>query len=75
MKIVSIENINANDTMNIVKDLREQGYIQGVDFDFAYRPEFYDNFSGEPLQKKHAEFIFYVEKYATLFLLKYCNNV
>lgn len=74
MKTVSVENVNANDTMNIVNDLRNQGYVQGVDFDFAYRPEIHDNFSMEPLQTRHAEFTFYVEKYATLFALKYSKN-
>jgi hypothetical protein len=74
VRFVSIENIGADETLRIVKDLRDQGYVQGVDFDFAYRPEIYDNFCGEPLQIKHAEFTFYVEKYATLFALKYCKN-
>ena len=71
---VSIENLTVHETMEIVYDLRNQGYVQSVDFDFAYYPEVIDNFCGEPLRTKHAVFVFYVEKYATLFALKYSKH-
>ena len=74
MTSVSIEGLTVNETMEIVYDLRSQGYIQGVDFDFAYYPEVFDSFCGEPLRFKHAVFTFYVEKYATLFALKYSKH-
>lgn len=74
MTAVNIEDLTVNETMEIVYELRRQGYIQGVDFDFAYYPEVMNNFSGDPLRFKHAVFTFYVEKYATLFALKYSKH-
>lgn len=61
------------DIMEIVRELRASGLIQGTDFDFAYKPAEWDNFSGDAVHNKHTKFIFYSEKYATLFALKYGN--
>ena len=57
--------------MEIVRELREQGYQQGVDFDFAYHAPAQDSFSYEPSTERYTVFTFYNEKYATLFALKY----
>jgi hypothetical protein len=55
--------------MDIVQDLRKQGLVQGTDFDFAYNPPKWNGFT--QAQEKFTVFNFYVEKYATLFALKY----
>lgn len=55
--------------MDIVHTLRSDGLVQGVDFDFAYNQSKWDNMIGEI--PRHTYFTFYVEKYATLFALKY----
>jgi hypothetical protein len=60
-----------NEVMDIVRELRAQGLVQGQDFDFAYRPATYDNFSGDAVHNRYTSFNFYSEKYATLFALKY----
>lgn len=57
--------------MEIVKDLRIDGYVQGKDYDFAYHQSKMDTFGHEPPTRRHTVFTFYNEKYATLFTLKY----
>jgi hypothetical protein len=62
---------NANRVIDIVIELRRQGYVQGQDFDFAYSPERYDNFSHEPVMRAHAVFTFYDDSLASWFAIKY----
>jgi hypothetical protein len=62
---------SANEVMDIVKELREQGLRQGKDFDFAYYPSQYDDTGFNLLEETHAKFTFHTEKYATMFTLKY----
>ncbi len=57
--------------MDIVKDLRQQGLIQGHDFDFAFSQAKYNNDGWEAVTPRQTVFTFYSEKYATLFALKY----
>lgn len=60
------------EVMSIVREMREMGWVQGKDFDFAYRPPMWDNkYSSEEIRAKHTVFKFYNEKYASLFALKY----
>ena len=70
---VKIYNRNANDTMEIVRELRASGLVQGKDFDFAFHRASYDYTSNDIADSipKHAIFTFYNEKLSTLFLLKY----
>ena len=60
-----------NEVMEIVRELRAQGLIQGTDFDFEYNKPTFDNFSYEAVVRRHTVFKFHTEKYATLFALKY----
>jgi|LakMenEpi03Aug12_release.lakeMendotaPanAssembly.Ray.scaffolds.fasta_scaffold3514074_1 hypothetical protein len=71
MRKVILERTSAGKVMDIVHELREQGCVQGTDFDFAYQPEENDNFSFEPVKSRHTTFTFYTEKWATWFTLKY----
>ena len=66
---VAIFHKNADDTMRIVRELREQGLVQGKDFDFAFNQSRWDDMIGEI--PKQTIFTFYTEKYASLFALKY----
>lgn len=59
------------EVMDLVRELRDQGLVQGHDFDFAYHQARYDNNSYDAVENKHAIFTFYTEKYATLFTIKY----
>jgi hypothetical protein len=55
--------------MRIVRELRQQGLVQGKDFDFAFNQSRWDDMIGEI--PKQTIFTFYTERYATLFALKY----
>lgn len=68
---VKIKNVDPNQTMEIVRELRAQGLMQGRDFDFSYHQAQYNNDGWEQIEPKHAVFSFHTEKYATLFAIKY----
>lgn len=56
---------NAAEIIDIVLNVRSQGWIQGIDFDFEYYPP------TEPDYEKYAVFTFYTEKYASWFALRW----
>jgi hypothetical protein len=69
---VKVVNKSANEILDIVRDLRTQGLIQGQDFDFAFHQvqwDFLDD--SRPEYPRYTIFKFHTEKYATLFALKY----
>jgi hypothetical protein len=66
---ITIENRSADSVMNIVRQLRQQGWVQGVDFDFAFHQRRWDEMVGDV--PSHTVFKFYKEHYATFFALKY----
>jgi hypothetical protein len=68
---VKIPDRGPNQIMEIVRELRDQGLVQGIDFDFAYRHAGYDPVSGHFVEPRHTVFTFHVEKHATFFILKY----
>jgi len=63
--------IDAKRTMEIGQELRSMGWIQGVDFDYAYYKAEYDNFSYDPIVKRHARFTFYNDSNASYFMLRW----
>ena len=67
--VVTIAFTDAGKTMDIVRDLRAQGLVQGTDFDFAFHQSKWDEMIGEI--PKHTIFTFYKDKNATWFILKY----
>jgi hypothetical protein len=71
LKEIKIPNIDATRVMEIVRDLRSQGLVQGKDFDFAYNQSTYDPISMHNIEGKSGKFKFYDDKYATLFALRY----
>mgnify|MGYP003349611603 CR=1 FL=1 len=65
---VTIEDLPPNEVIEIVRELRSSGLVQGQDFDFRYvRPEWSEIGDIE----RHTVFSFYNEKYGTFFALKY----
>jgi hypothetical protein len=68
---VVVENRNVSDVLDIVKELKTSGLIQGVHFDFAYNQSRWDPMIGDV--KGFTKFTFYEEKYSTLFALKYLS--
>ncbi len=69
--MINIEHKNPSDILDIVKELRASGLVQGVHFDFAFNQSRWDDMIGEI--PKNTVFTFYEEKYSTLFALKYLS--
>ena len=69
MTNLTLHDRSPNEVLEMVKELRQQGLVQGEDFDFAYNQGRWDEMIGEV--PKSAIFSFYTEKYATMFALKY----
>lgn len=74
MIAVNLKKVDVNRIMEIVRELREMGWVQGQDFDFAYRQAQYDNNGWQEVTPKQTMFTFYNEKYASFFLLKYATQ-
>ena len=68
---ITIENRSVTDVLDIVKELKTSGLVQGVHFDFAYNQSRWDPMIGDV--KGFTNFTFYEEKYSTLFALKYLS--
>ncbi len=66
--------MRADRTLELVKMLRAEGYVQGVDFDFAHEIPRWDYFSDEPVEKPYTKFTFYNDQVAFLFQLKYSGS-
>ena len=68
---VIIRNRDAREVMEIVTKLRQDGWQQGQDFDFYFQQSHWDGMTGNiPSSTK---FVFYTEKYASIFALKYAS--
>lgn len=61
--------IDAVTTIGIVIELRKLGWIQGVDFDFAYNQSQWDDMIGEI--PKQTVFTFYNDNNASYFMLRW----
>lgn len=70
MTKVKMNGMSAGKAMEIVCELRDKGYVQGIDFDFAYNPIVNDRFTG-PTKSCYTVFTFYKESLATWFTLRY----
>ena len=68
---ITLRNLDANDSLDIVKKLRADGLVRGQDFDFAFYRKHWDPMTGD--MEGNTKFIFYTEKYALLFALKYAS--
>jgi hypothetical protein len=64
--------MSASQAIEVVHQLKVDGFRQGIDFDFAFEPEKYgaDIFEGK-IQDKRTIFTFYDDKLATWFELRY----
>jgi hypothetical protein len=57
--------------MDIVKELRELGLVQGKDFAFRYQPRQEDGFTYEDTTPRGCEFYFNEGKWRSYMALKY----
>ncbi len=68
---IIIHNRGASEILEIVNKLRRDGWEQGQDYDFYFHQSHWDGMTGTiPSSTK---FVFYTEKYASLFALKYAS--
>lgn len=67
---VTVPNSHTGQLIDMVRELKNQGLEQGRDFDFRFMPAVYD-FANNHSEPRHAVFIFYEEKWATWFSLKW----
>ena len=77
MKEITLHDIKVPALLDIVEELREQGWIMGHDFDWAYHPARHrtDTLDSYIVHMPNAVFAFYTEKYATFFVLKYGHYI
>jgi hypothetical protein len=68
MTDIVIANCNVDQTLDLVRGLRQQGFVQGQDFDFVYKPARYDYDKSE-YYSPQARFMFYRPAAATWFAL------
>lgn len=68
---IIIHDRDANEIIGIISKLRADGWVQGQDFDFAFHQKHWDPMTGD--MEGFTKFIFYTEKYASLFALKYAS--
>ena len=61
-------------TLELVRALRQEGYVQGVDFDFAHQIPRWDYFSHEKPEEPYTLFTFYNKHVAFIFQLKYSGS-
>jgi len=69
MTTVTLYNKTANEIMDIIREMRASGCVQGTDFDFAYHQSRWDEMIGDVPKK--TEFTFREGKNATWFVLKW----
>jgi len=63
--------IDVNKTLQIVGELKQMGWVTGIDFDFAYNKAVWDGFSSGLIQEQHCVFIFYNDSNASYFMLRW----
>ena len=71
---IFLKGLSANDTMEIVKELRAMGLVQGRDFEFRYQPRQDDGFTYEDTVPKGCEFYFNEGKWTSYMALKYSST-
>ena len=68
MIAVRLWDIKPDEALEIVRELRAKGYKQTIDFDFAH---FQGKISMEGQERRYTNFMFYNEKLASWFCLRY----
>jgi len=71
MITVTLIDKQPNEVMEIVRELRSKGYLQGIEFDFEYHKPVFNDWSGDNVYNRYTVFKFYKESLATWFTLKY----
>ena len=59
------------EVLDVVRNLRERGLVQGIDFDFEYRSSIFDISNYEMITSRGGTFHFKDPKWATIFRIQY----
>jgi hypothetical protein len=68
---IIIHNRDASEILGIVGKLKSDGWEQGQDYDFYFHQSHWDGMTGTV--PSSTKFVFYNEKYASIFALKYAS--
>lgn len=68
MIVVRLWDLKPDEALEIVRELKSKGYKQTTDFDFAH---FQGKISMNGEERRYTNFMFYNEKLATYFALRY----
>lgn len=68
---IFIKGLSAAQAMDIVRELRALGLIQGKDFEFRYQPREEDGFTYNEVSPRGCEFYFKEGKWRSYMALKY----
>jgi hypothetical protein len=68
---IIIHNRDASEILGIVGKLKSDGWEQGQDYDFYFHQRHWDGMTGTV--PSSTKFVFYNEKYASIFALKYAS--
>lgn len=71
MKSVTLHGLDISECLGVVNDLRNQGYVQGTDFDFEYYPKKTSEDVWDSVIPRHTVFYFYSDSNATYFALRW----
>lgn len=71
MKSVVLNGLEITECMIVINHLRNNGFQQGIDFDFEYHPRKYNNDGWESVSPRHIIFHFYNDSNATYFALRW----
>lgn len=72
---ITVHHLKPDEIVSIVRALKNDGLIQGSDFDFEYHAATFQTGPEGGAIPRHTVFTFYEDKNATLFALKWCHNV
>jgi hypothetical protein len=71
---IFIRGLTANQSLDIVKELKELGLIQGRDFEFRYQPRQDDGFTYNDTIPRGCEFYFNEGKWTSYMAIKYSST-
>ena len=71
---IFLPGLTASQSMDIVKELRALGLVQGIDFEFRYQPKEEDGFTYNETAERGCEFYFNEGKWRSYMALKYAST-
>lgn len=70
---IFLKGLTASESIDVVKELRALGLVQGKDFEFRYQPKEEDGFTYNETAERGCEFYFNEGKWRSYMALKYSS--